>query len=317
MYLLKLSSKVDSIPVENKKITVSKSSLLTSIDCAEISNGSFSGRIVEVPFFYEMSLDPSLGEYGVAPTGRNGKLLKQNTVIRKDIESNPTVSSNYVIEPSNFWIYNNLINVDYDSNKDLYKVKGIRKWNVNTANFVNDNNTYYVYKKREEIDVYKYPLSQGSILEAYRFSVNPYNIVSNSTKLVNKAVTNSGLSFQYWGNDVTTFDVQGRTLMMRPEENQFYDEILESHPILETQEYKNLKELRRWYMEHNQYKNPIEKPYRIGFYYRGVLYIGFFENFTLTDDAEKPYVMEYSFRFNAYDELDYKGYDFSQFVRGA
>lgn len=148
----------------------------------------------------------------------------------------------------------------------------------------------------------------------YRFALNPYNVIVTDTKLQNKNITSSGFSYVFWGNDVTSFDVSGKIVMKLPSNDvKTNDTMYAPFHQLESTEYKQLQQLRHWYWEDKAANTAETLQKQTGFYYRGVLYWGFFENFTVLEDAEQPNTLEYKFRFIAVDKQDYANYDLSIF----
>jgi hypothetical protein len=145
-------------------------------------------------------------------------------------------------------------------------------------------------------------LQNQSVLESFRFMVNPQNITFNMAKSNSKVLTSGGWVFQHWGNDIPTIDIKGTTLMMKPAYTMVGDNVFEEDPLTMSKEYQNLMELKRWYNENNMYRNPVKVDYRLGIQYRGVMYIGHFENLSIVEDAEKPRVMDYSFKFAVEEE---------------
>ena len=137
--------------------------------------------------------------------------------------------------------------------------------------------------------------------EVFKFLVNPQNINFSYVKSNTKVLTSAGWSFQHWGNDVPVIDVKGTTLMLKSD-NPVVGNNWEKDPVTAGKVYQNLATLRSWYWEQNIQRNPVDSGYRIGLYYRGTTYIGHFDDFSFTEDAEKPRVLDYSFKFTVEEE---------------
>lgn len=142
-------------------------------------------------------------------------------------------------------------------------------------------------------------LNSSGSSDVFEFLLNPQNVSIAYTKLKNKVLTTGGWSFQHWGEDIAVIDVKGTTKMLK-DVDILYSGLYDSSGVesmLYSREYLNLLDLKKWYMDNNKYRNPSSPESKFGFIYRGVTYVGHFENFTITEDAEKPRIFDYSFRF--------------------
>jgi hypothetical protein len=203
--------------------------------------------------------------------------------------------------------YEETLTFNADPKYNLWVTDYIYKWDVGTLKFEKKTGPWYVVPKND-LSAYRYSVKDDvlSVNDYFRFQVNPQNVVRTRTKLLTKNLTSVGWNFQYWGDEVPSLDVRGQTLSILPASGTIISEAdpYSKHPLLESQAYKNLKELENWYKESNSLRNSTIPQYLVGFNYRGVTYVGIFENFSITDNADKPYVIEYSFRYSILYEYE-------------
>ncbi len=131
----------------------------------------------------------------------------------------------------------------------------------------------------------------------FEFHINPNRIEIQETKAKNRIRTRRGYEFQHWGNEPTVINITGRTggLGKVTENGKTYDV-----PVEETTAYQALKILEDVYLEDQRLTaGNTPSDYLLAISYRGDVYVGHFDTFTFTEDAEQPYIFDYTIRFTA------------------
>lgn len=274
MYLMKMGV-VTNTSATSSIIKIPQAQILNTIEQGVVSEDRLSASVVSVPI-------------SVEDTTLSGAL---RTYTQKIIQK---------IGPS-FAIKNQVLYFKSNATNNYYTDKYFKK-NVSTGVSEEVTGTIYILSKAALRAYNNVQVATKSIGDIFKFLVNPQNVVFNYVKSNTKVLTSAGWTFQHWGNDVPTIDVKGNTLMLKPSSN-VVGNGWEKDPILAGKEYQNLSTLRTWYWEQNMRRNGITPLYRIGLYYRGVTYVGHFDNFSFVEDAEKPRVLDYSFKFVIEEEL--------------
>jgi len=299
MYLFKIPYR-SAISTSSSRINIPKSKIITEIDVADQNNvNEFNVRTVSIKEEDLVATSDSVQEV----TDKLSPLVYRQYIVERlePFEEQPDyLDANYNYNYKTLYF-------TYDRKYDAYYTDFVYEWDDARYEFNKKTGPFFVLP---ESDITAYVNQPIEITESFRFHINPQNVVVSDTKISTKNLTSFGWSVQHWGNDMTSIDVKGQTRSMYPANT--YDITtatpFQTHPMLETEAYKNLKTLRGWYREQNEWRNPVQPSYLIGFYYKNTVYIGYFENFSITDSADRPFVLEYSFRFLAFQEYG-KDYD--------
>jgi hypothetical protein len=134
----------------------------------------------------------------------------------------------------------------------------------------------------------------------FRFHVNPARIEVVKNKHNTKIRTRKGFEFQYWGQEITAINITGTTgSLLRAATGKgavSNDEIYDSPAY---QAFKGLEDL-----YNNDHKDEsTSADVLVGMRYRNRVFIGHFDTFTFTEDAEKPYSFSYTIKFSVQDEV--------------
>lgn len=157
-------------------------------------------------------------------------------------------------------------------------------------------------------------IQQGSFsntigAEEFTFYINPQNVRVSYQKLVNEIRTRSGWEIQHWGDQLTEITVEGHTGGMHKmgDVPGSLVPITENDSIFNSYAYKKLVQLRTLYLEDHNLRNR-EDSFLLQLSYAEGLYTGYFTNFTgPTANAEKPFVVDYSFTFKVTESASIPG----------
>lgn len=268
MYLMKMGVTTNTATTSST-IKIPKGQILNTIEQGVVSEDRLSASVVNIPI-------------SVEDTTLNGSL---RVYTQKTIQK---IGPSFAIKDQVLYFKSNGLN-SYYTNKYF-------KRSLITDISEEVTGTVYILSKTSLQAYNNLGINKENNGDIFKFLVNPQNVVFNYVKSNTKVLTSAGWTFQHWGNDVPTIDVKGNTLMLKPSSN-VAGNAWEKDPILTGKEYQNLSTLRTWYWEQNMRRNSITPLYRIGLYYRGVTYVGHFDNFSFVEDAEKPRVLDYSFKF--------------------
>ena len=142
------------------------------------------------------------------------------------------------------------------------------------------------------------PEERESVGAPFIFYVNPTRIEISASKAKTRIRTRRGYEFQHWGNEPTDISVTGRTGGLG--QYDFMGNKKYHGDIQKSTAYKVLTALKKLYDEDQGFKaNNQASPFILGLTYRGKVYIGHFDTFSFTEDAEVPYIFDYSFKFTA------------------
>lgn len=152
-------------------------------------------------------------------------------------------------------------------------------------------------------------------------NINPQNLDTSYTPLINETRTLGGFVEEFWGEDLTTISASGFTSMFFDEKKGMTNEFEKTEAIVGAKTTKQLSgflalvnlykmngkfyangvnDLKDPDSNLNAYKSNPNKIYKMGsvyMYYSGISYKGFFETFEFKEQAEKPFFFEYSFSF--------------------
>lgn len=139
---------------------------------------------------------------------------------------------------------------------------------------------------------------------------NPANLDISYSKLITETRTLGGFVHEFWGEQLTTLAASGKTAMFIDENG------LTNKNSRTTEAYKNFMSLLNIYKNNgigyfkkfdsiasksNQTK--IASLGIISMYFDNKMYDGYFESFTNTEDATRPFNLDYSFSFKAVRQL--------------
>jgi hypothetical protein len=342
MYLIKMRPIGERLKVISPKLGIGKGQLLLELPTAKFGSSNVLGvSSTEYLTDYTTVIPFSMETPGITQSSTNNKLweYKQQIAVRtipaatwqytnplSDVRDSVYATGDNpegIAPRDNYRKQSFTVSIRRD-NSGLYYTDRFYRWDTTTLNFIPSQETrWYILETADDLNYYNSTSKGNDIIDAYRFSINPQNIVTNFSKIVQTNMTSSGWSYQFWGDDIPSIDVQGRTKMMLPKivkvdglkgVPQLSGAAFGGNPILESDEYKSLSTLRQWYLESNSSHNPVESQNRIGFYYRGILYVGYFESFSITDDVAQLFVLNYSFKFRVQEMQDYQNYDFSKHI---
>ena len=141
----------------------------------------------------------------------------------------------------------------------------------------------------------------------FQFLLNPQKINPEYKKLATKTRTRGGWEIQHWGNELSTLQVQGKTAGMHLIRDGVATRPLNTNEnIMDSTAWKNLAQLRDIYQNDHAVKNKSEL-ILLGINYLDKMLIGYFLDFNGPEtDAEKPYLINYSFNFQVQEERTIK-----------
>ena len=169
-----------------------------------------------------------------------------------------------------------------------------------------DGKTYFIRNTQE-------PTTNDAIPNMFEFYINPERITPTYAKIITETKTRGGWDVQHWGTKLTEIRVEGRTGGLNKPDPNFIGpqpKILRNKDsdITQSVAWKRLQQLKAIYdNDHsavNAVKNGVVK--KLGFNYYDNFYIGYFSDFTgPIAEADKPYIMTYSFTFKVEQEIQF------------
>ncbi len=128
----------------------------------------------------------------------------------------------------------------------------------------------------------------------YSFRINPSKLQTNHEKLDRFPLTKAGYEIQSWGNGLSTFRYQGTSGVLRPDADAgFLSSLGPSFDIRQTFAWQRFKEFETFYLTH---KGTAVFMYWIDYPHDWEGRLG---EFSFERDAEKPFIINYSFKFTA------------------
>jgi len=182
------------------------------------------------------------------------------------------------------------------------------------------NNLFTVYRISDKYFIYfknkKYYFSKtGAVINdnsntvVFEFYINPERITPSYRKLITETRTRGGWDVQHWGEQLIEIRVEGRTGgLIKGGALNLVKEFTNSSDIDITQSYawKRLNELKKLYDGDHKQIDIEGFVTKLGFNYYDRFYIGYFSEFSgPLADAEKPYIMNYSFTFKVESSGEY------------
>jgi hypothetical protein len=125
---------------------------------------------------------------------------------------------------------------------------------------------------------------------AFVFRINPSAVQRTQTRVRNTTLTKGGYLTQYWSAGMKVMSYSGSSGAMVPDDPSVD---LANFNIRQTVAYANFKQLRQFYEQANQ---------DVGLFAQGSNYLGVLSEFSFTVDADAPYEIKYSMKFEAYPE---------------
>jgi|GEM_PF-5218901 len=131
--------------------------------------------------------------------------------------------------------------------------------------------------------------------------INPDNLSSNYSQLINRKRTLGGFIEEHWGEQLDTLSASGRT-------GQFFgDKGLTNVKSRATKSYQEFEKLVSMYRNNGTlYDESTGLILAQGFVvmnYDSSIYNGYFENFSITEIADKPFELQYNFTFKVTHEV--------------
>lgn len=130
---------------------------------------------------------------------------------------------------------------------------------------------------------------------AFVFRINPTIHQRTQTRVRSTVLTKGGYLTQYWSAGMKQMTFSGSSGSLVPPS---IDLDQEKFNIRQTIQYANFKQLRQFYEQSNQ---------DIGLFFLGRTMLGVMSDFTFTEDADSPYEIKYTFKFEAYPEYQELG----------
>ena len=126
---------------------------------------------------------------------------------------------------------------------------------------------------------------------SFVFRINPYMHERTQTRARQTILTKGGYLTQYWSAGMKSMTFKGSTGSLCPPN---HSANTEGFNIRQTVQYTNFLNLRKFYEEANM---------DVTIFFLGRLLVGAMSDFSFTEDANTPYAIEYSFKFEAYPEF--------------
>lgn len=166
---------------------------------------------------------------------------------------------------------------------------------------------YYVRISGEKYFIREKGDVLSSIPNVFEFYVNPERITPTYRKLITETRTRGGWDVQHWGSQLTEIRVEGRTGglikggVYPDTEGRFKSAGVD---VTQSVAWKRLNQLKLLYdTDRMVLSRDNGDVIKLGFNYYDRFYIGYFTEFTgPSADAEKPYIMTYSFAFKVEKE---------------
>jgi hypothetical protein len=170
--------------------------------------------------------------------------------------------------------------------------------------YVTFQNQKYYLQSQDAIETTQNNIN-NSVKEIFRFYVNPIRVTPTHKKIVTQIRTRGGWEIQHWGNDLTELRVECITggMNFRTTVKNNSDALLKSETIMNSYAWKKVTDLRTLYDQDHKERNVAIKTL-LGLTYYDAFYVGYFTDFTgPVADAEKPYIMTFSFTFKVQDTI--------------
>jgi hypothetical protein len=167
---------------------------------------------------------------------------------------------------------------------------------------------YYVWYSGHKYYFKDSEISNGTPItssnEVFEFYVNPERITPTYRKLITETRTRGGWDVQHWGEQLTEIRVEGRTGGLIKQESQItsatsdLNTTVRTFDITQSVAWKRLNQLKKLYDEDHKSIDREGFVTKLGFNFYDKFYVGYFSDFSGPNaDAEKPYIMNYSFTF--------------------
>ena len=235
-------------------------------------------------------------------------------------QSNQKLANNYLIGISDIDIHSpkdkpNILQVDVEGGNfplnDNIQASGTYTVQYETTDnplipvpYILINSTkYYIYSNRtREVDQLK---PESNVL--FTFYRNPERITPRYEKLQTIVRTLGGWETQHWGNQLVELTVEAKTGGLHTSNSQ---PLSSTQTITNSDAWQKLVQLRTIY-EKDQSRRNKQPTTLLGLSYLNDLYVGYFTGFNgPSPDAERPYIMDFSFTFKV-QEIVYGSGDLS------
>jgi hypothetical protein len=134
-------------------------------------------------------------------------------------------------------------------------------------------------------------------IQQFKFLLNPHRLSVQAAKLENYVQTKYGFERQFWGNGLFVFSYEGRTNVFKPPSDPGEAiAAIERFDITKTSAYQKFLEFQKFYGETGE-RN-------IEMFYWGYenTFSGSLNDFSFTYDAERPFHIDYHFKFTGLPE---------------
>lgn len=159
-----------------------------------------------------------------------------------------------------------------------------------------DNEKYYIQSSSPDSHF-------NSIKEIFRFHVNPVRVTPVYKKIFNEIRTRGGWEIQHWGNMLDEIRVECITGGLNKLSNG--EPLSKNDSIVNSYAWEQVMKLKTIYDQDFKERN-VKSKTLLGLVYYDTFYIGFFTDFTgPVADAEKPYIMTFSFGFKSIETLHF------------
>lgn len=130
---------------------------------------------------------------------------------------------------------------------------------------------------------------------AFVFRINPTVHSRTQSRVRNTVLTKGGYLTQYWSAGMKQMTFSGSSGSLVPPD---VTSDTEAFNIRQTVQYANFKQLRQFYEQSNQ---------DVGIFFLGRTMLGVMSDFSFVEDADDPYQIKYTFKFEAYPEYQELG----------
>lgn len=138
---------------------------------------------------------------------------------------------------------------------------------------------------------------ENSIKEIFTFYINPIRVTSSYKKIFNEIRTRGGWEIQHWGNALDELRVECVTGGMNFRDELRSQPLDKNESIMNSYAWRKVVDLRNIYVQDHHNRNRQSKTL-LGINYYDSFCVGFFTDFAgPIPDAEKPYIMSFSFTF--------------------
>ena len=146
--------------------------------------------------------------------------------------------------------------------------------------------------------------SGGATSDVFEFLINPQRIEPVYNKRITEVLTRGGYEIQHWGNALTEVRVTGRSGGLNKNPQGGFLEAQDTVDVTQSLAWKRLASLREWYIADHATPNQ-EDPTLICMNFYDKFLMGYFTTFTgPVADAEKPYIVDFSFTLKVQKELN-------------